>query len=162
MRPIRPPRPFPRVLLCLLSAPLLSGCVLGVGTALGQGPLAVEDTVVLGPRPSRQKRDFKADLAAVWDAAFEALSHLSYPPAQIRRVDGVTGTIAGPEYQVRIKRRGEGLTRVSVSISRVTVETLGQRAEALLDEIGRILDPDVQIQEWTRQVRELSESGGDQ
>ena len=46
---------------------------------------------------------------------------------------------------------------MSVGIRRVTVETLGQRAEQLLDEIGTILDPDVQIQEWTKQVRALAE-----
>ena len=155
-RPVQEPG-HPRWLLValvvVLGVPLFSSCI-SIAAALDRAGLAEYWT-------TPQVRDFAADFPAAWDATRKALVRLEYSEAVTREVDGVTGRITGPDYDVRLERRPEGITRVNVRIGHVHTTKHDRSSGVLLQEIATLLDPDVQIREWTQQIKVLSEEERD-
>ena len=131
-----------------LVALLLAGCA---------SVLAVTGPRVVEGGANVQVRDFVAEFPDAWDATVEALERLEYGPAERREIDAARGHIVGESYEVELRRHLEGITRVRVRIGRRQTATYRRMSVSLLQEIARILDTDVQIQEWAEEVEALSE-----
>jgi hypothetical protein len=127
---------------------LLAGCA---------SVFAVTGPKLLSSGANVQVRDFVAEFPEAWDATNEALERLEYAPAESREVDGVRGHIVGESYEVELSRHLQGITRVRVRIGRRQTTANRRMGVSLLQEISKILDTDVQIQEWSEEVEALSE-----
>ena len=104
---------------------------------LSPAGLAARDEVGLEGAEAATRRDFPLPLERVWNATVEAIHTTGVAVPKSASCSGEEGLIDVDALWVHLVSRGPDDTRVLVRYRGLSPEAGAERAEALLDEVGR-------------------------
>ena len=142
-----------RVVLLVLLAPLLSGCVaVAAAGIVGIGAVSY--------RRNEVERDYAAPLTEVWVGTLDGLRSLGIYPT-LAELDATEGLIEYQDLRVVVERHPEGFTRVRVRVGTFHTADHARRAEVVSQEIdGALRDVD-DVRSWGERVKELGGKGAE-
>ena len=131
-----------------LIAPLTSCVAVAAAAAAGLGLVQYQR--------NEASDEFESDFEEVWQAALAALDSLKYPVPDVSELGPVEGALESEWYSMRVVLHRFGVTRVTVRVGTFYSSDNERNARILLDEIGRILGEESELEEWMELVDELT------